>query len=176
MSRRVWDRLTPTYQRRLQRGGIDRTAYERGELLKAARGHSAEKTPEHPTRRLANPFAQAHYEKRGQRRAVVRVSTMEVVGADGRVTRLRAASMSKQDRSRVGLHWNAMKGSLSYGDASDLGRLAGKSVSGKDASGQRRRVMLMASPDHLDDVAARNPSLFSADSIYRTASLVAAVA
>lgn len=176
MSRRVWDRLSLTYQRRLERSGVDRTAYERGELLKSARGHAPHKTPEHPTRRLSNIFAQEQYEERGRRRAVVRTSTMPVIGADGVVTQLQAASMTKRDRSLVGRQWNAIKDSLKHGDDSDLDALGGKSVSGLDAAGVRRRVHLMTSTDHLDDLAARSPALLSVESVYSTASRLSAVA
>lgn len=42
-----WDRLSPTYRRRIDKG-IGRAAWERGESLAGSRGHSA--TPEHPER------------------------------------------------------------------------------------------------------------------------------
>jgi hypothetical protein len=45
MARRGWDELSPSYKRRLQRGGVGRRAYESGRSLKKARGHSG--TPEH---------------------------------------------------------------------------------------------------------------------------------
>lgn len=48
-SRRSFDSLSDAYRRRLERGGIGRTQYERGDSLKAARGHKAGVTPEHPS-------------------------------------------------------------------------------------------------------------------------------
>ena len=44
-ARKPWDQLTPTYRRRLERGGITRQNYETADR-KAARGHAT--TPEHP--------------------------------------------------------------------------------------------------------------------------------
>ena len=47
MARKAWQKLSPAYRKRLERGGISRTAYENGASLSRARGHRA--TPEHPS-------------------------------------------------------------------------------------------------------------------------------
>ena len=47
MARKGWDSLSDGYRARLQKGGISRSAYERGESLAKARGH--ERTPERPS-------------------------------------------------------------------------------------------------------------------------------
>lgn len=44
MSRKGWDQLSPDYRGRLERAGISRSDYGRGESLSAARGHGS--TPE----------------------------------------------------------------------------------------------------------------------------------
>lgn len=48
-----WDALSPTYRTRLQRGGITRAGYLRGDSLKTARGKG--KGPEHPKDAIRNP-------------------------------------------------------------------------------------------------------------------------
>lgn len=45
--RKGWGQLSDAYRKRLERGGITRSAYERGESIKKARGH--ESTPERPS-------------------------------------------------------------------------------------------------------------------------------
>lgn len=59
MARKGWTALSPTYRARLERNGITRSAYERGESIKGARGHS--KTPEHPSQAKRNPQNFAEY-------------------------------------------------------------------------------------------------------------------
>jgi len=49
VARKGWDSLSGSYRERLERGGVDRAAYGRGESLSSARGHAG--TPERP---LAN--------------------------------------------------------------------------------------------------------------------------
>jgi hypothetical protein len=44
VARKGWESLSDSYRERLERGGIDRAAYSRGESLSSARGHAA--TPE----------------------------------------------------------------------------------------------------------------------------------
>lgn len=39
MARKGWDRLNPDYRARLQKGGVTKSKYERGEQLHKARGH-----------------------------------------------------------------------------------------------------------------------------------------
>lgn len=50
---RRWDNLGEAQQRRYERGGISREGYERGDSLKAARGHA--NTPERPREAEKNP-------------------------------------------------------------------------------------------------------------------------
>jgi hypothetical protein len=42
MARKGWGQLSDAYKRRLERGGITRSKYERGESLQRARGHTKE--------------------------------------------------------------------------------------------------------------------------------------
>lgn len=51
MARKGWEALSPGYRATLEKGGITRAAYERGDSLKKARRH--DKTPEHPPRDLS---------------------------------------------------------------------------------------------------------------------------
>lgn len=176
MNRRDWERLTPTYQRRLERGGISRSQYESGARLSVARGHHPERTPEHPTRQLPDRAAQYRYVERRRQRETIRTSVLTVVAKDGSIVHLQSASMSRQDRSRVGTFWNAVKEYQQHGDDDMLDALAGRSVAGLDEDGVRRRVELMTSADHLDDIASRNPGLFRRDTIYNTITRLAAVA
>ena len=53
MSRKGWDSLSGSYRERLERGGVDRAAYGRGESLSSARGHAG--TPERPLTSFENP-------------------------------------------------------------------------------------------------------------------------
>ena len=50
---RNWQALTPTYRKRLERGGITRSDYESGSKVTSARGHA--RTPERPERAAKNP-------------------------------------------------------------------------------------------------------------------------
>jgi len=61
MARKGWDSLSPGYRARLEKGGVSKSAYDRGESIKSARGH--ERTPERPS--LSNPqqFPQYHSER-----------------------------------------------------------------------------------------------------------------
>ena len=59
MARKGWDQLSPAYRARLEKGGVSKTAYERGESIQAARGHS--RTPERPTQ--AQNFPQYQNER-----------------------------------------------------------------------------------------------------------------
>ena len=51
MARKGWESLSSGYRKRLEKGGISKSGYERGESLAKARGHA--KTPESP--RAYNP-------------------------------------------------------------------------------------------------------------------------
>ena len=64
MTHRVWGELSDSYRERLERGGINQAAYERGDSLKAARGHKAGKTPEHPSDIHRHPSSFTEYRER----------------------------------------------------------------------------------------------------------------
>jgi hypothetical protein len=60
MARRGWDTLSQGYRDRLQRSGISREGYERGESLSRARGHK--ETPEHGLKdAIKNPAKYRQY-------------------------------------------------------------------------------------------------------------------
>lgn len=59
--RKGWDSLAPGYRARLERGGVSRAGYERGESIKSARGHA--KTPEHPKAYNPKEFPTYHNER-----------------------------------------------------------------------------------------------------------------
>jgi hypothetical protein len=62
MARKGWDALKRDTRERYERNGVDKAAYERGESLKAARGHS--RTPERPNEGRTKPeFKQYHNER-----------------------------------------------------------------------------------------------------------------
>jgi hypothetical protein len=63
MARRVWESLSDNYRNRLSRNGITREAYERGDSLKAARGHKPGVTPEHPSDIKTSPKDYERYRK-----------------------------------------------------------------------------------------------------------------
>jgi hypothetical protein len=66
--RNAWESLSDAYRRRLERGGIDRAGYERGESLKGARGHKPGQTPEHPSDLFKTPEQYTDYRERRQER------------------------------------------------------------------------------------------------------------
>lgn len=57
MARKGWQQLSAAYRARLEKGGVSKAAYERGESIQSARGHS--QTPERPTQ--ANPAIHGKY-------------------------------------------------------------------------------------------------------------------
>lgn len=59
-----WDSLSPAYRARLERGGITRSGYLRGDTLGAARGHKPGRTPEHPKDAVKNPERYKGYKPR----------------------------------------------------------------------------------------------------------------
>lgn len=62
---RQWDALSSAYRKRLERGGVTKSAYESGASLKAVRGHS--RTPEHPEDARRKPLFYTDYlDKRRQ--------------------------------------------------------------------------------------------------------------
>lgn len=62
MARKGWTALKQDYRERLERNGIDRAAYERGESLAKGRGH--EKTPERPTQKNISRDYPQYYRER----------------------------------------------------------------------------------------------------------------
>jgi hypothetical protein len=61
MARKGWDSLSPNYRARLEKNGISKRAYDRGESIQSARGH--ENTPERPKQGAAFPIYQAERER-----------------------------------------------------------------------------------------------------------------
>ena len=62
MARKGWDSLSAGYRARLERGGISKTAYDRGESLAKARGHQA--TPERPKSYNPRQYPKYHSERK----------------------------------------------------------------------------------------------------------------
>lgn len=54
MARKGWGALSPTYRKRLEKAGIDQTAYDSGASIQGARGHA--NTPERPSQVINPPF------------------------------------------------------------------------------------------------------------------------
>jgi len=61
MARKGWESLKLDYRKRLERGGISRAAYERGESIKSARGHA--QTPERPSLSSPTKYPKYHSER-----------------------------------------------------------------------------------------------------------------
>jgi hypothetical protein len=61
MARKGWNALSPGYRSRLEKNGISKTAYEAGESIKGARGHS--RTPERPSQGKQFPQYQQERDK-----------------------------------------------------------------------------------------------------------------
>lgn len=62
MARKGWDALKRDTRERYERNGVDKAAYERGESLRAARGHGS--TPERPSLGKGKPeFKQYHNDR-----------------------------------------------------------------------------------------------------------------
>lgn len=57
MARKGWDALSPGYRSRLEKAGISKADYTRGESIQAARGHA--RTPERPRQAAAFPQYQS---------------------------------------------------------------------------------------------------------------------
>lgn len=68
MARKGWSSLSAGYKARLEKAGISKTDYERGQSIQAARGHA--KTPERPTQKTGN-FPQYQAERARLTRRVV---------------------------------------------------------------------------------------------------------
>lgn len=105
MARKGWDGLSPEYRSRLERGGVSKSAYERGESIKSARGH--ERTPERPN--LSNPQQFPQYHSERQRLInVVNIKKERLFGASPKWNPTRArANMMKYAPSMASLQWAA---------------------------------------------------------------------
>jgi hypothetical protein len=102
MARKGWGDLSPTYRKRLERGGIGRHEYEAGAALSNVRGHG--KTPEHPLP------ANKSVPKRYQRWNNIRHGTpIKMLTSDGEQW---LTDVSALGRSRIASHWNAVKSYL----------------------------------------------------------------
>lgn len=77
MARKGWDQLSDAYRKRLEKGGISKTAYEGGASIKKARGHS--KTPERPIGYSPKQFPQ-YAQKRGSLERQVQQRKEELFG------------------------------------------------------------------------------------------------
>lgn len=119
--RKGWDELSPDYQKRLQRGGIDRTAYAAGASLKSARGHAA--TPEKPQRaakELGARQAEQYRERRVKRQRTMRI--LDQQRGEFHVSGLRA-----KDRRKIQKYWLTVFDYLDgKATADDLKKFAGK--------------------------------------------------
>jgi hypothetical protein len=61
MARKGWSSLSPGYRARLEKNGVSKGDYERGESIKSARGHKA--TPERPSQAISNPTQYPVYQR-----------------------------------------------------------------------------------------------------------------
>jgi hypothetical protein len=103
MARKGWESLSPGYRSRLERGGISKSAYERGETIKSARGHNS--TPERPS--LSNPiqFPTYHSERQKLINAVI-IKKQQHFGASPKWNPTRAkANLMKYAPSMASLRW-----------------------------------------------------------------------
>lgn len=116
--RRPFDSLTPAYRRRLERGGIKRSAYESGAQLSAARGHAA--TPERPARADNKVTYLAYRAHRDQAMRVLTTNGVQTI-----------SGMTAAERSVVGRHLNAVRWYLNHGRTNSiLPTFKGKYVTG----------------------------------------------
>lgn len=103
MARKGWESLSPGYRNRLERGGVTKSSYERGESITSARGH--ERTPERPS--LSNPqhYPQYHSERQRLINAVM-VRKQTLWGESPKWNPRKAqANMIKYAPSMASLQW-----------------------------------------------------------------------
>jgi hypothetical protein len=103
MARKGWESLSPGYRNRLERGGVSKSAYERGESIASARGH--QRTPERPS--LSNPqqFPQYHSERQRLINAV-NIRKQELFGTSPKWNPARAkANFTKYAPPMARLQW-----------------------------------------------------------------------
>lgn len=148
-TRKQWGDLSPAYRRRLERGGITRSDYERGASLSAARGHKH--TPERPEQAKRNP---QRYRKYLQARQPIRVITTQgIITVDG---------LRRKDRSTAAKHRNAVGRYLDNGKTDSLGKFDGVTVGEYDGV---PIYELETRLDPLDDY--QNFGQIDVDSIYK---------
>lgn len=103
MARKGWESLSPGYRNRLERGGISREAYERGESIKSARGHAA--TPERPSLSNSKQYPKYHNERQRLVNAVLK-RKQELFGTSPRWNPIRAkANLTKYAPPLARLRW-----------------------------------------------------------------------
>lgn len=88
-SRKGFDDLSDAYRRRLIRAGIDKAAYERGESLKAARGHKA---------------SEGHRTRATAKRKEITISAYVMVNGQPQLRTI--TGTTKAERSRIASHTN----------------------------------------------------------------------
>jgi len=103
MARKGWDSLSPGYRQRLEKSGIGKAGYDRGESLQKARGHA--QTPERPKASNAQQFPRYHNERQKLVNAVNR-KKQDFFGTSPKWNPQRAkANMSKHPPSLAKLRW-----------------------------------------------------------------------
>lgn len=99
-ARKAWGTLSATYRRRLERGGITKAAYERGESLAKARGHG--QTPERPERAERQPDKYTKY--------IERRRTLERQVAEKKAELFRGSKKYDRRRSEKAIHSGPVSG------------------------------------------------------------------
>lgn len=100
MARKGWSSLSSDYRSRLERGGVSRSDYERGESLSTARGHGS--TPERPELAESKPEYEGY---RNLRNEIIDLKR-ELWGGTGRFSEknsrkeMRGMSHSKLEKAR----------------------------------------------------------------------------
>ena len=115
MARKGWDSLSPGYRSRLEKGGVSKSAYDRGESIKSARGH--ERTPERPSLSNSQQFPQYHNERQRLINAVM-AKKQEYFGTSPKWNPVRAkANFVKYAPSMARLQWAVDAGYEEWLDA-----------------------------------------------------------
>ena len=100
MSRKAWDDLTPAYQARLERNGIDAEAHARGTSIREAVGHGWQLPSMH---------------ERHERAVARELARAESIGNVSRGTALNTIESIGPDRARVVIDWQATRTELGKG-------------------------------------------------------------
>jgi hypothetical protein len=131
MARKGWDDLSPAYRDRLSKAGISESAYNQGESIQSARGHS--QTPEHPRSFNESRFRGYANEREALTRDLERRKA-ELFGS--------AAKDPKH-----GVRWNPERSS--------------KNIRDKPPPLAKLRWALRADPEELLDAIREDPETFS---------------